>query len=112
MQRLLAWMMSFALLNVISACPMLAHQVPVAQSCCEHSKGRDLPCTDTTPNNCPYILLEKSLGKLGLWAVLTGVVSGERVELNRPMGWFSSPTWSERQVDRSGSYLRFGVLLI
>jgi len=108
----LAGMLVFALLNVISVCPMLAHQVPVAQSCCEHSHGQSLPCTDTTPNNCPYVLLEKSLAKIGLPAWDLGAAPADRVEAIHAVVWFSSPSLSSRAPDESGSYLLFRVLLI
>jgi hypothetical protein len=112
MQYALAWLMAFALLNVISVCPVLAHQVPVAQSCCEHAHGRDLPCTETTSHNCPYLLLEKSQAKLGLLALFYAMASATQAEQIRPVIWFSSPTWPQRRADASGSYLRFRVLLI
>jgi hypothetical protein len=105
-------MMAFALLNVISVCPVLAHQVPNAQSCCEHAHGRDLPCTDTTSHNCPYLLLEKSQAKLGLLALLSSMVCHTQAGEIRPATWFSSPTWPQRPSDASGSYLIFRVLLI
>jgi hypothetical protein len=112
MRSALAWMMSFALLNVISACPVLAHQVPTGHACCEHSRGRDLPCTETSSNNCPYVLLEKSQGKAGVLTLLLATVSSAQREAIRPVTWFTSPNWAERLLDFSGSYLAFRVLLI
>jgi hypothetical protein len=108
----LAGLLVFALLNVISVCPVLAHQVPAAQSCCEHSHGQNLPCTDTTPNNCPYVLLEKSLAKIGLSAWDVGAAPAGQVEAIRAVVWFSFPSLLSRAADESGFYLLFRVLLI
>jgi hypothetical protein len=104
--------MVFALLNVITVCPMLAHQAIPSQSCCEHSHGQNLPCTDTTPNNCPYVLLEKSQAKFGAAADLLPTVSANQPEALHPGDWFSSPTVRYRRTDASGSYLLIRVLLI
>jgi len=112
MKGALAWMMAFALLNVISVCPVLAHQEPAAQSCCEHSHGQNLPCTGTSPNNCPYMLLEKSLAKHGLAVLFTAPVASAQVEANRPTIWLTSPSGVDWAADSSGSYLLFRVLLI
>jgi hypothetical protein len=108
----LACILAFALANVITVCPVLAHQVPAAQSCCEHSHSQNnLPCTDTTPNNCPYVLLEKSQAKTGLhW--LPPAASTVQIEQLCAAGWLSSPSFSSRLADSSASYLRFRVLLI
>jgi hypothetical protein len=108
----MAWMMAFALLNVISVCPVLAHQVPAAQSCCEHSPGRDLPCTETTSHNCPYLMLEKSQVKLGVPALFSAPVASTQAEEIRPETRFSSLTWRQPRADASGSCLLFRVLLI
>jgi hypothetical protein len=108
----LAGVLVFALTNVISVCPVLAHQVPASQSCCEHSHGQNLPCTDTTPNNCPYVLLEKSLAKIGLPAWDLGAEPSGRVEAIHTIVWFSSRTLGGRGADVSDSYLLFRVLLI
>jgi hypothetical protein len=105
-------MLVFALANVISICPVLAHQVPAAQSCCEHSHGRNLPCTDTTPNNCPYVLLEKSQAKAALSGLLLPGASIGQIESLCAAGWLSSPSFSSRQPDSSASYLRFRDLRI
>lgn len=108
----LAWMMSFALLNVITVCPALAHQVPAAHACCEHSSRHSIPCTDNTSNACPYSLLEKSLAKLGFLTLLLAPAASLRAEVNRPMLWLSTLPWPRFQVDSSGTYLRLRVLLI
>jgi hypothetical protein len=112
MKQILAYMLSFALLNVISVCPMLAGQVPMAQSCCGHSQGPHLPCSDTTANSCPYVLLEKSKAEVGLAALMLASIPVTAVEPIRPVAWFSSLNWEERRTDASKSYLRFRVLLI
>src|SRR5579863_5252273 len=105
MRSAMAWMMSFALLNVIGVCPLLAHQVPVSHSCCERSPVHSVPCTDTTSNTCPYSLLEKSQGKAGFQALLLAPVVNAQVEANRPVAWISSLSGTNRQADLSGTYL-------
>ena len=105
-------MMSFALLNVITVCPVLAHQEPASHACCEHSSRHSMPCTDNTSNACPYSLLEKSLGKLGLLALLLATASGAGAEANRPVVRFSTLVRPRFQADLSGAYLRLRALLI
>lgn len=108
----MAWIMSFALLNVISVCPVLAHQVPVSHSCCERSPVHSVPCTDTTSNTCPYSLLEKSQGKAGLSGLLAAPVATTQVEVNRPLLWLSKPPSHQHLADLSSTYLFLRVLLI
>ena len=108
----LACMLSFALLNVITVCPVLAHQVSAGHACCEHSSRHTMPCTDNTSNACPYSLLEKSLAKVGLLALLLAPSAGARAEVNRPIVWLSTLPWPRFQADLSGTYLRLRVLLI
>lgn len=110
--RVLAWMMSFALLNVITICPVVAHQVPATHACCEHSSQHSVPCTDNTSNACPYSLLEKSQAKLGVLAILLAPTAGAYAEANRPTVWFSALAEPLRGLDLSGSHLLFRVLLI
>jgi len=105
-------MLVFALANAISVCPVLAHQVPATQSCCEHSHGQNLPCTDTTPNNCPYVLLEKSQAQAGLSGLLLPGASIGQIEALCAAGWLCSPSLSSRRADSSASYLRFRDLRI
>jgi len=112
MSQVLAWMMSFALLNVITVCPVLAHQVPAGHACCEHSTRHSMPCTDNTSNACPYSLLEKSQAKLAFLALLLAPAYGARAEANRPEVWFSALTWPGHEADLSSTYLRLRVLLI
>lgn len=112
MKHGLAWMMAFALLNVITACPVLAHGIPVSHSCCEHSQGQPLPCTDTASNACPYVLLEKSKVESGLLGLIIPAFSGIVDEPIHPVEWFSSLASVERRADASSSYLLFRVLLI
>src|SRR5579862_3406748 len=105
-------MMVFALLNVITVCPVLAHQAEPSQSCCEHWHGEKLPCTDTTPHNCPYVLLEKSQGKIAAWVyLLTGGLSPIAEALGAG-DRFSSPIRTGHRTDFSRSYLLFRNLLI
>lgn len=108
----LGCMLVFALLNVISVCPVIAHQVPAAQSCCEHSHGQGLPCTDTTPHNCPYVLLERSLTKAGFATLGLAAASSTQIEDLRAEAWLSSPNLCGRLTDSSGSYLLIRSLLI
>jgi len=112
MSQVLAWMMSFALLNVITVCPVLAHQVPAAHACCEHSTRHSVPCTDNTSNACPYSLLEKSQVKLAFLGLLLAPACSARAEANRPEVWFSALTWPGRETDLSSTYLRLRILLI
>ena len=112
MSQVLAWMMSFALLNVITVCPVLAHLAPVSHACCEHSSRHSAPCTDNTSNACPYSLLEKSQAKLAFLALLLAAACSARAEANRPKVWLSALPWPGHETDLSATYLRLRVLLI
>jgi len=112
MSQVLAWMMSFALLNVITVCPVLAHLAPVSHACCEHSTRHSVPCTDNTSNACPYSLLEKSQAKLRALALLLAPAASASAEVNRPILWLSTLPWPRLQTDLSGTHLRLRVLLI
>lgn len=112
LSQILAYMMSFALLNVITVCPVPAHQVPVGHTCCEHSSRHSMPCTDNTSNACPYSLLEKSQAKLSVLALLLTPAPSARAEANRPIVWFSALAGPRYEVDLSTTYLRLRVLLI
>ena len=109
---MLAWMMSFALLNVITVCPVLARQVPATHACCEHSSRHSVPCTDNTSNACPYSLLEKSQATPGLAAMLLQLGGGSEAEAKLPVLWLSTLAWPHRLADSSDSYLLMRVLLI
>jgi hypothetical protein len=112
MKRLLAWAMAIALMNVITLCPLLAVGMPASSSCCPHSKGPSLPCTESTGRNCPYVLLEKAKSERGLSAVdLAAVPVSVGAEFH-PRELVSArvvPTYLE---DSSGSYLLHRVLRI
>ena len=108
----LAWMMAFALLNVITVCPVLAHQVPATHACCEHSQRNSVPCTDTTPHNCPYLILEKSQAKAGILALLFARVAGTHLERIRPTVWCCSLSSLSDLENSSPIYLQLRVLRI
>jgi hypothetical protein len=112
MQRILAWALVIALINVITLCPLLAAGMPVSSSCCPHSKGPSLPCTESTGRNCPYVLLEKAKAESGLAAIhLAAVPVSVAAELH-PADWFSTPFVPPFFKDSTGSYLRNRVLRI
>ena len=108
----LAWLMSFALLNVITVCPVLARQMPAAHTCCEHSSRHSVPCTDNTSNACPYSLLEKSQASPGVLAMLLEPGDGSYAEAKLPVLWLSTLPGPQRLADASDIYLLVRVLLI
>jgi hypothetical protein len=112
MKRLLAWSMVIALINVITLCPLLASGMPASSSCCPHSKGPALPCTESTGRNCPYVLLEKAKSEPGFPAINLEAAAGIDVAELHPTDWFSArgvPTYFK---DSSGSYLLHRVLRV
>jgi hypothetical protein len=112
MKRLLAWAMVIALINVITLCPLLAVGMPASSSCCPHSKGPSLPCTESTGRNCPYVLLEKAKAERGLSAVdLAAVPVSVGAEFHAE-SWLSAPLVPTYFKDSSGSYLLHRVLRI
>src|ERR1039457_7601298 len=111
MKRLLAWAMVIALINVITLCPLIAVGMP-AKSCCPHSKGPSLPCTESTGRNCPYVLLEKANSERGLPTVdLAAVPVSVGAEFH-PRELVSAPLVPTYFKDSSGSYLLHRVLRI
>jgi hypothetical protein len=112
MKRLLAWAMVIALMNVITLCPLLAVGMPASSSCCPHSKGPSLPCTESTGRNCPYVLLEKAKAERGFSAFdLAAVPVNVGAEFHPRELVFRAlvPTYFK---DSSGSYLLHRVLRI
>jgi hypothetical protein len=65
--------MIFALVNVIGLCPVIAGGMSPAHSCCPHSTEKQIPCTESTARNCPYVLLEKA--KSERWVAIAGLVA-------------------------------------
>jgi hypothetical protein len=110
--RVLSWATVFALLNVISLCPVLAASMPPTSSCCNHSKGHQIPCTESSANNCPYVLLEKGKAEQGLDAFALAVMPTAIAAKIDPQYWFSSPTHPRYYKDSSSSYLLLRVLRI
>lgn len=104
--------MVIALINVITLCPLLAAGMPPTSSCCPHSKGPSLPCTESTGSNCPYVLLEKAKSERGLSAVeLAAVPVSVGAEFHTE-DRFSAPVVPPYFKDASGSYLLYRVLRI
>jgi len=112
MKRLSAWAMVIALINVITLCPLLAAGMPPSSSCCSHSKGPSLPCTESTGRNCPYVLLEKAKSERGLPAIDLATVPASVGAEFHPEDWFSASLVPSYFKDASGSYLLHRVLRI
>ena len=110
MSRIVAWALVFALVNVISVCPLLTLRPAQAHSCCPRPP---LPCSDSTSNRCLYVLFEKSKAERGFvpWTLAhAAVLPTEHIAApNRdPL-----PDCGESPVsDASNSYLLFRVLRI
>jgi hypothetical protein len=103
--------MIFALVNVIGVCPILASGMSAARSCCPHSTEKQIPCTESTARNCPYVLLEKakseqSVAVAGLVAAAVGIIA--RIHPNR----LSSLILPRYYVGSSDSYLLLEVLRV
>jgi len=109
MKATACWAMIFALLNVITICPLAAQSMPASSSCCSHSKGHEIPCTDSTAKNCPYVLLEKAKSERTLAAVPLSAVIVNTVEFH-PQHFEPSPIVSQYYPDSSESYLLHRVL--
>jgi len=111
MTRILAWSMTFALLSVITFCPLTASETHATSSCCpHHSKGPQIPCTESTANNCPYVLLEKAKSERGLPALVLAAIP---TAVGAPLQTASRlPVLHASQflADRSDSYLSHRVL--
>ena len=110
--QVLARMMVFALLNVITVCPVLARQMPAAHACCEHPSRHSVPCTDNTSSACPYSLLEKSQATPGGMAMLLQLGGGSEAAAKLPVLWLSTLPWPHLLADSSDTYLLVRVLLI
>jgi hypothetical protein len=113
MKRLLAWSMVIALMNVIALCPLLAAGTPPqTSSCCHHSRGQSVPCTESTGGNCPYVLLEKAKSERGLSTVELAAIPVSVGAEFHPEDWSSAPVVPHYFKDASGSYLLHRVLRI
>ena len=112
MKRLLAWAMVIALINVITLCPLLAVGMPATSSCCPHSKGPSLPCTESTGRNCPYVLLEKAKSERFQPAVDLAAVPVSVGAAFHPRELVFAPLVPAYFKDSSGSYLLHRVLRI
>jgi len=109
-KSILSWGMIFAVINVITLCPLAAQMAPASSSCCSHSKGHEIPCTESTSRNCPYVLLEKAKSERGLAAfTIAGIATVLSAEFH-PQSSASWPIKSEYYPDSSESYLSFRVL--
>jgi hypothetical protein len=105
---------ALALLAILVACPILACQPMVdsnaAHSCCPHSRSHPAPGSQTSAQDCPYLLLEKSRNPsfaAYVPAVLPAPVSFAAVA--QPL---SLAERHSRIADSSGLFLRLRVLLI
>src|ERR1700722_4830214 len=102
------------LLAILFACPVLSclpmAASDAAHSCCPHSRSHSAPQSQTSAQDCPYLLLEK--GKHSSFgadapALLPAPVS--LAAIARPL------SMAERDIhiaDSSGLFLRLRVLLI
>jgi hypothetical protein len=106
---LLAWVLTFALVNVITVCPVLAGGMEQS-SCCPHSSGPKIPCTESTARNCPYVLLEKAKAEPGLSASSFDIVATPAPGELDPLGRLSTPIHPDYVTNYSGSYLLLRVL--
>jgi len=111
MRAVLACALVFSLVNVISVCPMLAHEASQQHSCCPQSP---VPCSDNSSGRCPYVLLEKSKAESSIlaWALALApalTIPGEELHARQ---WFFTLNIRPSHRDVSDSYLRFRVLLI
>jgi hypothetical protein len=108
---LVTWAMIFALISVIGVCPVVAGGMSAGHSCCPHSTEKQIPCTESTARNCPYVLLEKAKAEqwvavAALVAVAAGIIA--RIHPNR----FSSLIHPRYNADFSTSYPPLQVLRI
>jgi len=110
MTRILAWLMVFALLNVITICPIVASGTHAASPCCPHSKGPQIPCTESTANNCPYVLLEKPKSERGVPALVLAAIPAAVGAPLHTASRLSVPHFAEFLAHRSDSYLSHRVL--
>jgi hypothetical protein len=108
-QQILAWALMITLINVISACPLLAQTT--AHSCCPQPS---MPCSDSNSSHCPYVLLEKSKAESSIlaWAVALAPAVTIPAEHLGAQQWSSFLRLESIPQDASDSYLRFRVLLI
>ncbi len=104
--------MLFALINVIGICPLVASTMPASSSCCPHSKGPQIPCTESSSHNCPYVLLEKAKSERGLAATSLVAIPATVGAQVHPISRFLAPIVSQYLQDSSGSYLIHRVLRI
>lgn len=96
-------------MNVITICPLVSQSMPASSSYCSHSKGHEIPCTESTARNCPYVLLEKAKSERGLAPIALTAVVVHIAEFH-PQDSGSSPTTSQYYADYSGSYLSLRAL--
>jgi hypothetical protein len=102
------------LLTILVACPVLACTPMVdsnaAHSCCPHSRSHSAPHSQTSAQDCPYLLLEKS--RHPVFTAYTPAL------LAAPVSFAAAPQplcMAERHsriADSSGLFLRLRVLLI
>jgi len=104
------WALILLLFNVIAACPVIAAGMSAKASCCPHSSHPQIPCTERTGRNCPYVLLEKGKAERTFSvAGFDGVTTPTIAELHPP-DRLSLLIRPEHLADSSGSYLLLRVL--
>jgi hypothetical protein len=105
---------ALALLAILVACPVLACTPMVdsaaAHSCCPHSGSHSAPHSQTSAQDCPYLLLEKSknpsFAAYGAAPLPAPISFGS---LAQPLSMVERHV---RVADSSGLFLRLRVLLI
>ena len=116
MRTALALAMSFLLLSVITACPLLACPLKAdvsaaPKSCCHKPHSHPLPCEQPAAKNCPYLVLERGKASpIQSQAVAAGLVPNSP-DLHAILGESTVPSHG-RIPDSAGLYLRIRVLLV
>jgi hypothetical protein len=105
---------ALVLLAILIACPVLACTPMVdsdaAHSCCPHSRSHSAPHPQTSAQDCPYLLLEKS-GNPSFAAYLPALLPTP-VSFAAVAQPLSMAERHSRIADSSGLFLRLRVLLI
>ena len=106
----LALIVALVLVNAISVCPLLAGAMHHGSSCCPHSKRPYIPCTESTGNNCPYVMLETAKSERGVAAVHFSAIPVAVGAEVHPIARQSEPLFTHYLSDNSETYLAHRVL--